>query len=92
MPGVELLSSPAVNMPADEGIPPPEPLGAQLRDPRGNMWPCGLLYEGVQDGVHMWLAVPLDKNMPPVADRWQLRVAYLPAHTGIRLEVPHRTP
>lgn len=60
-------------------VEPPENVRVELRD--GRTIPCELVYEGIEDGMHRWVAV----TTVPVDQIAALRADTIPAHTSIAI-------
>lgn len=65
----------------------PSPGNVRLVGPRGQVLPVELVYDGVHDGIHLWVAVTTAPAIPLAAAGWRLLVGVLPARTGIRVRV-----
>jgi hypothetical protein len=65
---------------------PKAPQNVRLVNPDGEAMPVELVYAGVQDGIHHWVAVPTAPAFS-LGDGWLLKVDVLPARTSIRLRV-----
>lgn len=73
-----------MNLRAFPGVvhPPTPPTNVQVELITGETIPVDCVYAGVDDGVHMWVAI---YPMPTLVR--QLSVEVLPARTGIRISM-----